>query len=211
MKAMDAELSLKRKISVLRGIVDSFYADVDSPIIFDKSRGWIAHFEMLNSVLEYPTKVLVPVRDLRDVLASFEKLHRKKSALGQTKEEALNYVGFQTVEQRCDTWVKANEPIGLAYNRIKDALQRGWQSSMFFVDYDKFCKNPERMMKNIYEFLGEEYYQHNFKNVEQVTWEDDSVHGVPLHGIRNEIKPQPPQYPSILGSVADKYKGQEVW
>src|SRR4030043_168670 len=47
MKAMENGLSERRKIAVLQGIVSAFYADVDRPIVFDKSRGWLAHLEMI--------------------------------------------------------------------------------------------------------------------------------------------------------------------
>lgn len=214
MKSMDEELSKKRKIAVIQSVVDGFYSDVDKPVVFDKSRGWLAHLEMLSAILDYPIRVLVPVRDIRDVLASLEKLNRKMVTLSQSKQEAATYLQFQTVEQRCDIWVKADQPVGLAYNRIKDALQRGWQSSMFFVNYDKFTKDPNEMMKDVYTFLEEPYFEHHFTNIQQVTWENDNVHGFSkgaLHNIRPDIKPQPPQYPSILGAVAEKFKGQELW
>jgi len=214
MRAMNQELSERRKVSVLTSVLNGYYADRNEPVIFDKSRGWLAHLELLKSITDYQVKVLVPVRDLRDVLASFEKLFRKNSPSRQPMVEAQNYAGFQTVEQRCDTWARYDQPVGIAYNRIKDALQRGWRDSMFFVDYDRFTQNPKRMMENIYAFLEEPLFNHDFKNVKQVTWEDDTMHGYgagDLHAIRSEIKPQPPQYPTILGAVAEKYKGLELW
>ena len=214
MKAMDNELSEKRKLAVLRGITENFYADVDCPIIFDKSRGWLAHLEMLENILQKPVKILVPVRDMRDVLASFEKLWCEASKTRQLGIEEAAYLKFQTIEQRLAMWTAFDQPVGLAYNRIKDALQRGWKDKMHFVEYEKFTQFPERTMKGIYEFLDEPYFEHDFKHVEQITWEDDTAHGFPagsLHNIRAEIKPQPPQYPNILGNAADIYRGQELW
>lgn len=213
MKAMDAAISEQRKLSVLRGVINSFYADVAQPVVFDKSRGWLAHIELLEAITNETARVLVPVRDLRDVLASFEKLHRK-NATRQSALEASNYLAFQTVEQRCAALVRADQPVGLAYNRIKDALARGLRDRMFFVDYDQFTRNPHQMMRNVYSFLNESFFQHDFENVEQVTWEDDTVHGYGpgvLHGIRQSIRPQPAQWPGILGAAADPYKGQEAW
>lgn len=214
MRAMENGLSEKRKMAVLRGIVDSFYSDIDKPVIFDKSRGWLAHIEMIEEILQRPTKILVPVRDLRDVLASFEKLWREASKTRQLGIEADNYAKFQTIEQRIAQWSNPDQPVGLAYNRIKDAIHRGYKNRMYFVDYDKFCNQPSLTIKTIYEFLEEPLFEHNFINVKQVTWEDDTTHGFPagsLHNIRNEIIPQMPQWPSILGHAADKYRGQELW
>jgi sulfotransferase len=214
MRAMDSKLSAQRKTAVLRCIVDAFYGDVSEPVVFDKSRGWLAHLELLQAITGKPPRVLVPVRDLRDVLASFEKLHRKNAASRQSEAERANYLGFQTTKQRCETWARFDQPVGLAYNRIKDALQRGWGPSMHFVDYDKLTRDPEATMRAVYAFLEEDYFPHDFERVEQVTWENDEVHGYApgaLHGIRATIKPQPPQWPSVLGKDAAPYDGQSIW
>jgi sulfotransferase len=62
-------------------------------------------------------------------------------------------------------------------------------------------------MREVYEFLGEEPFEHDFDKVEQVTQEDDLVHiWKDLHKIRQKIEPQQPQWPSVLSKEAsDKY------
>lgn len=238
MQAMEKGLGERRKLQVMRGVVESYYADVvhaeermqngnDSilqgsdrlprsrEVVFDKSRGWLAHLETLEAVLGRRPKVLAPVRDLRDVLASFEKLHRTQAATKQAGgEQNGNYLKFQTVEQRLAHWVNYDQVVGLAYNRIKDALARGWRNDIYFVAYERFTENPGKVMREIYEFLEEPFYEHDFKNVEQVTWEDDTVHGYgegALHTIRREIRPQEAQWPKVLGKEAELYRGQELW
>lgn len=214
MQAMDSGPSERRKLAVLRGVIDSFYSDVQQPVVFDKSRGWLAHLEMLEAVTGKPSRVLVPVRDLRDVLASFEKLWRKTSATRQLAVESEDYMAFQTMEGRLTVWARRDQPVGLAYNRIKDALARGWRDRLLFVEYEALTSHPEQTMRNIYAFLEEDWHRHDFEHVEQVTVEDDAVHGFApgaLHGIRSRVEPQAPQWPSVLGQAAEKYKGQEVW
>jgi len=69
-------------------------------------------------------------------------------------------------------------------------------------------------MREVYDFLDEPYYDHDYAHIEQVTWEDDTIHGYgvgALHTIRERIEPMPAQWPAILGNAADAYKGQEVW
>jgi sulfotransferase len=200
------------KVRVLRGILDNFYSDIDKPVVFDKCRGWIAMLEMAESIFGHKAKVIVPVRDLRDVLASFEKLWRRTSETKQVKQEKDNYFKFQTIEGRTEVWLQNNQPVGLAYNRIKDAITRGFKDRMLFVDFDKLTADPKGQLKRLYDFLGEEYFEHDFDNVEQVTWEDDSVHGfVGLHNIRNKIEPMPPQWPTVLGAFAEKYGKLNFW
>lgn len=202
------------KKRVLRGILENYYADVEQPIIFDKSRGWTAYLEMAEMILERPAKVLAPVRDMRDILSSFEKLWRKGAATRQIAQERENYFKWQTIEGRCEVWASSDQPVGLAYNRIKDAISRGFQDRMHFVRYEELTQSPARTMMLLYNFLEEDYFEHDFDKIEQVIFEKDEVYGLgtELHTIRPKVEPQAPQWPSILGEeVARKYQGTELW
>lgn len=211
-RAMDDRQSMATKQRVLAAMLTAYFADVDRPVVFDKSRGWLAHLEMAEALLGYRPKVLVPVRDLRDVLASFERLWRQTAALAQTTDEAANYQGYQLLENRLDMWTGNNGPVGMAYNRIKDALDRGWGAQMHFVRYDVLTAKPAETMAGVYRFLGEPAFLHDFEHVEQVTSEDDRVYGfVGLHTIRAQVRPQASAWPGILGKHAERYAGQEVW
>jgi len=201
------------KRHVLKGILENYYWGIEEPIVVDKSRGWLAHIEMLEWILDGEIKVIVPVRDLRDVLASFEKLWRAGSKSRQTPTERDNYIRYQKLENRLAIWCEEAEVVGLAVNRIKDAVARGFKDRMHFVDYDILCREPDETLESIYEFLGLEPFKHNFDYVEQVTTEDDSVHGfgVPLHKIRSKVEPQPPQHPEILGQAAHAYVRESLF
>jgi sulfotransferase len=201
------------KLRVMRGILDSFYANVEKPVIFDKSRGWLSLLEMAEMLLGHKAKVLVPVRDLREILASWEKLWRETSKTRQRPEEPQFYYEFQSVEGRCDVWVRGDQPIGLAFNRVKDAIQRGFRDRMHFVHFEKLTSNPDKTLRGIYEFLGEDYFAHDFNNVKQITWEDDAVYGMKgLHDIRSKVEPVKPQYLKIIGAAAaESLKGPYPW
>jgi len=192
---------------VLRSIPEAYYASVDKPVVVDKCRGWVSLIEMYEFVFEQQAKIIVPVRDLRDVFASFEKLWRKRAEKGQMPGEQENYFQFQTVEGRCTFWAQGTQPVGLAANRIRDAVRRGFSDRMQFVDYDELTHTPTKVLTEIYAFLGEPPYEHDFERIEQVTSEDDTVHGFEdLHKIKPAIVPSEPQWPTVLGSVAEKYE-----
>jgi len=204
------------KLRALRGILDAYHDDPKNlkPVVFDKSRAWLGYIELAEAVLERKAKALVCVRDVRDVLASFERLTRMNAATRQMPQEQDNFFKWQTVEGRCETWASGNQPVGIAYNRIKDALARGYRDRMYFIAFDKLTAAPRETMRKIYEFLEEEEYAHDFDHVEQVTWEDDDMHGIPgLHIIRPKIEPMEPQWPKYLPQpVADLYaKNNELW
>jgi sulfotransferase len=200
------------KIRVMRGILENYYSDVNRPIVFDKSRGWVSNFETIESVLGHKIKVIVPVRDIRDILASFEKLWRRTSETKQIPQEKNNFLKFQSIETRTEVWLHNNQVVGSAYNNVKDALIRGYGDRMLFVDFNKLTSNPKEQIKRIYDFLGEDYFEHNFDHVEQVTWEDDRIHGfVGLHDIRTKVEPVTSQWQKVLGPFAEKYGQLNFW
>jgi sulfotransferase len=206
-KAMPEDETERRKAQVLRSMLFGYFDHVEQPVVFDKSRGWLAYLEMAEVVLGRKPKVLVTVRDLRDVLASFEKLFRITASSRQLSQEAAFFHQFQTIEGRCEVLCRNDQLVGSSFNRVKDAVQRGWRDQMLFVEYERLTASPKAVMKDVYEFLGEEPFAHDFDNVEQVTQEDDLVHvWKNLHKIRKKVEPQAPQWPSILPkNVADKY------
>ena len=61
--------------------------------------------------------------------------------------------------------------------------------------------------------LEEDYFEHDFNNVEQTTSENDDIHGIPgLHIVRPEVKPVPSDALQILGKeVITKYGDAEFW
>lgn len=190
------------KLRVLRAILSAFYM-TDKPVIFDKCRGWLSLLEMAEVIIRTKAKVLVPIRDIRDVLASFEKLHRQTTRLGQSQLERENYFKFQTVQGRCEVWLRGEQAIGLAHNRIKDAIQRGYSDRLHFVRFEDLTARPGKTLGEIHEFLEEEPFDYNFEHVEQVTWEDDAAHGIKgLHDIRPKVEPVPSQWLQVLGPWA---------
>lgn len=185
------------KRNVLTAMLQGSFAHTKRPVCFDKSRGWLDYLE-LASVLaggRENVKVLVTVRDMRDVLASFEKVYRSNSALTQSPQEASDPIKFKTAIGRISTWIDVNQPVGQGFNSINDAVVRGWLDCMHFVEYEKLTQNPDSCIRDIYQFLEQPDFAHDYERVEQITCEDDRAYGFDnLHSIRTLISPQPPQW-----------------
>jgi sulfotransferase len=200
------------KVNVMRAVLEGYHQDAQRPIVFDKSRGWLAYIEMAEVLLQRRVKILVPVRDLRDILASFEMLWRANNATRQPGAEAAHYIDFQSIEGRCETHVRPDQPVGIAYARVRDALVRGFRDRMHFVHFNQLTSKPQQTMQGIYAFLGEAPFTHDFNNVQQVTWENDAVHGyIGMHNIRPKVEPVPSRAREILGPAYDRYPGPWVW
>lgn len=209
---------LRRFNRTLRGIMAGYHGDVERPVVFDKSRGWPAYIEMAEAALGRKIKLLVPVRNVADVLASFEKMHRRflvrnpgNRPPGETQQ---NYFQFQTTLGRCEWWMREDQPVGLAFVRIREAIQRGLRDRLHFVRAEDLTSRPAETMRGVYDFLGEKYFEHDFEHVEQVTREDDGVHGYEdMHTIRPRVEPLVSDWAKVLGSVGERYAAahEGVW
>ena len=199
-QAMDRKLSEQVKANVLKAMLQGYFSHVPQPVCIDKNRYWAEFLEMAAALVggRDQVKVLVTVRDLRDVVASFESLYRRTSALGQLPQEAALALKFKTALGRVETFIDDAQLVGRAYNAIRDAVTRGWKDRMHFIDYEDLTRKPQAVMEGVYRFLGEEGCSHDFEHVEQVTFEDDFVYGFKdLHVIRQKVEPQAPAWPRV--------------
>ena len=211
--AFRASPNKEGKNAVIKTILPSYYSTVDRPVVFDKSRGWGGYIEMAEHILDRKIKMLVPVRDIVDILASFEKLYRGQAHEWQFPQEKTDFHEWQTVQGRAEIWMRNNQPVGSAYNRILDAIARGFEDRMLFVEFENLTRNPAWTMQSIYQFLEEQPFMHDFNNVEQVTEENDDIHGIPgLHVIRPKIEPVEVDAKSLIGDAAhEKFKNAQFW
>jgi sulfotransferase len=198
-KAMYGEDCQAAKWRVMHGMIRGYYSQ--EGIAFDKSRSWLAHLEMAENLLARKVKVLVPVRDIRDILASFEMLWRRNAGMRQIPLEAANYFAFQNVAGRCGVLMSPDGWVGIAVNRIRDAIQRGFGDRLYFVQYERLTYLPRETLGGIYDFLGEPWCdRHEPNNVQPVTYEDDAAYGFPgLHTTRTKVEPTPSRWRETLG------------
>ena len=210
-RSLRREESERIKRNVMTSILRAYFAHTDRPVCFDKNRNWTEYLEMAAALTQGPQnlKVLVTVRDLRDIVASFEKLYRKTSALSQIPQEAGDPVTMKTAVGRLSVFIDNRQPVGRAFNAVRDAVTRGWRQQMLFVEYGALTHAPQKTMEGIYKFLGEPVFDHDFDNVRQLTYEDDSVHGFKdLHTIRKKVAPQKPQWPMVFDQTV---LGHKIW
>lgn len=207
-KTISAELSRGREKNVLKGIFDGYYKDVDKPIVFDKSRQWPSLMETLDWIFDESPKVVATVRDLRQVVESFEALYKKTVAVGMPTQ--FQGKGLTTMETRSQELVGVNGIIGASYETLRDAILRGWRNSILFVRYEDLGGNPAATMQRIYDFIEQPYFKHDFEHIKQVTQEDDRVHGFEdLHNIETKLRPA--KIRNRLGEFGKNFDGRNFW
>lgn len=209
-KAQDSELMKRGFIGFCNKAMEGYFnAITDKKYVMDKSRGWGIHYDFLNEIYPNP-KIVVMVRDLRDIFCSMEKNFRKSSLKANP---VLNHAEMKgtTTPKRIDVWAQT-QPIGLAIERLQEVFRQGLDRNMLFVKFEDLCLYPETELNRIYQFLEVSYYAHDFDNIEQITIEDDEVYGVyGDHKIKQKLELPHSQAKKVLGTdvtnwIFDNYK-----
>lgn len=200
-------ISEDQRKNIISGIFDGYYKHIDNPIIFDSCRGWTRQTQLLKSLFPN-TKILCPVRDIVSIINSFEIIS-SKSPFYTTKLTESNFNVFA----RCDGLMDRNAGI-IANPWI--SLQEGYAINpqmIMFVEYENLCKNPEKTIKKIYEFLEMPYYSHDFDNVEYSNeLFDKSCNIKDLHTVKRKVEYNPPKC-ILPPEIVKKYQemNMEFW
>jgi sulfotransferase len=197
----------EKREKIIKGMFDNYYDDPEKEVFFDTNRGWGLLLPMLKQL--YPnTKVIMCVRDINWVLDSFENLYRKNPLdknLMIPDEYATN------VYSRCDYLMGESSTVGFAYLSLKQAITSAEKNMIMLVEYEQLCKNPEGMMKAIYNFIGQPFYEHDFNDVESSYDEfDDDVNIKGLHTTRKKIEWIEREM-ILPPDIQQKFSGMEVW
>jgi sulfotransferase len=197
-----------RRKSLLRSVVSAYYEAVEPPTIFDTNRGWTAKTSLLKAL--YPqTKIICCVRDLPWILDSFERIATKNALWNASLTDAE---ASQTVTTRCDALmdVKKEGQVVKPYYFLEEGMMLN-PDMIMLVEYEMLCKQPESVMRELYDFIDKPYFDHDFNNVEYDNEVyDKSLNMKSLHTVRKQITWE--ERPSILPkSVWEKYSDKEFW
>jgi sulfotransferase len=202
------------------GILESFYADRNESLVIDKSREWSMpqHLELLKRVLPYEPKIIITVRSIIEILASFINLvHNNASNVSFIDKEIEASQNFhfyrQPDETRCDSLMRPKGPIDNALYGVVFACQPENAKYFHFVEYDDIVANTPETIKGIYEFLGLEPFEHNYENIENKFHERDETYGLyGMHDVRRRLSRSTVNIGEVLTPyVLNKYSNMEFW
>ena len=173
---------------LLRGLFDNVYADArDKAVVFDTNRGWCARMAALHELFG-DAKVIACVRNVAWVMDSIERLYRanpyENTRLFADDSER------NTVFRRVDTLAQRNRLVGFAWSALKEAYYGEHASSLLLVYYDQLAQAPERVLRLVYDFIGEPWFEgHDFENVHYDASDFDEALGLAgLHKVRPKVE-----------------------
>jgi sulfotransferase len=197
----------EQRKNLMYGIFEGYYKHIEKPVIFDSSRGWTKKTNFLQALFPY-TKILCPVRDMVSILNSFEVISSKNPFHTKTLTEHR-----ENVFSRCDSMMNKNN--GVVANPWI-SLQEGYALNpemIYFIEYENLCKEPEKTMRGVYEFLEKSYYSHDFENLEYSNEIFDMACNLKdLHTVKKRVEYNPPR--NVLPpEIVKKYKemNMEFW
>lgn len=193
--------------NLMYGMFDGYYQHIEKPVIFDSSRGWTKKTNFLKALFPY-TKILCPVRDIVSILNSFEVISSKNPFHTKTLTKHSDNVFARCVEMMdknhgivATPWIALQEGYALNPNMIH------------LIEYENLCKDPEKTMRGIYEFLEKPYYSHDFDNVEYSNETFDKSSNLKgLHTVKKRVEYKPPRC-VLPPEIVKKYQelNMEFW
>jgi sulfotransferase len=202
---MKSEVPVKRRENIIKSLFDGYYKDVDKEVIFNTNRAWTLLTPQVDHIFP-ESKFIVCVRDINWVLDSFETAHRKNPLSTNTATGDLG----GTVYSRIDSLMESTGIVGFSYTGIKQAITGNEKHKLMLVEYDQLCAKPETIIRALYAFIDEPYFEHDFDNVEASWDEYDAEIGIPLHKVRKKVE-FIPRNTILPPDILSKYKNAEVW
>ena len=197
--------------NVIKNILPNYYSDWKQSHIIDRQLwGEINVLNLLKLHIKNELKIIIMVRNVEEVLASFIKLSRL------TADNFINHETF-TVEEQCNKLMDKNGMIMKQLQSISNLLSIENKKYTHLIEYNDLVKNPKKEIDAVYDFLNIPKFEHKYKNMEQLEINgikyDDSVFGVDLHKIRtNSIKKADYNVEDILPKhIIEKSKALNIW
>ena len=187
--------------NILDNVYNLYYKDWPQRIIIDRGPVMTpGNFRLMKKHFKYEFKCIVLLRDLTDVLASYMKWYKENS------DSFVNKLGT-TDEEKLSSLMTEDSAIVKEIKAIKNAFK--YPNMCHFIKYDDMVADPEKTFIELYKFLGEPYYPHQFQDLKQININDieynDTVLGKNMHKIRTVVKKQINNY-VVPESIRIKYE-----
>jgi len=195
-----------------RAFMQAWSEDTDASIVINKNRGWLFAVECLRE-LDPDFKIIITLRDLRDIYTSIEKRHRKTLFL-----DFPDHMEHNMVDGRCHTLFADDGVVGSilkGLENLKDIpnmiIGDPPPNHIYYWRYEDFLDDPKKVTDHVFEFLDVEPTDIDFDNIVQSTTESDSYYRMKyLHNVNSSVErpedhTETPISPRILNEIVNKF------
>lgn len=194
---------------LLRGVFEAYYADkADKGVVFDTNRGWTSRLPALMDLFPQ-AKVIACVRNVAWVMDSIERLYRANPF--ENTKLFNDEVERNTVYSRVETLAQRNRLVGFAWASLKEAYYGEHAGSVLLVDYDLLSQAPGRVMRLVYDFIEQPWFEHDFNNLSYDAPQfDDALGMAGLHKVKPQVALEP--RPTVLPpDLFEQYSTLSFW
>jgi len=176
----------RRMTNALIGLVNGWSISPTKYYV-DKGRGWLPMTTLLRELVGTP-KIIVPIRDLRGIFTSMEKLYRSNTL--PIDPVILNSdINGVTLDDRFNTWA-STLPIGPCIGQLKDVLDKKLANSMLFIRMEDLTKYPQSVLDEICNAFELPRFTLELP-ITNPSKENDRLYGIPnLHNIEENLVSQ---------------------
>ena len=208
--SLDKGVLNKSYINFLRqGMKGWFEEMTDKPIVISKSRLWAEHLPH-TFLFDPNSKYIVILRDLRDIICSLETLLWKYPQALYEKDVQeggvsypLNPTHMKSFEERIRIYYTGCEsnlgrPL-VTLPHVMEVAQKN-PDNFFILRHEDFNEKPKEAIKVLYEFLGEQDFDHDFDNIPKPEYyeHDTSYRALVSHKTESKLKKLEPRWPKVM-------------
>jgi sulfotransferase len=199
----------RKRSAILRGIFDNYYQDVHTnKRVFDTSRGWCTKLAAISSLFP-ESKLICCVRPLVWILDSLERIVQANAL---EPSMMFNFEAAGSVYNRLETLNSSSGLVGAAYGAVKEAFFGPYSNKIILITYESLTQKPRETMMSLYDFLGEEYFEHDFDNVEFNADEFDIRLGTRgLHRVARKVTNYENRKSVLPLDIIRKFKDSAFW
>jgi len=207
---MDVAVPIEKRKTLIRDLFDSFYKN-DNEVCFNTNRGWTANTSLLADL--FPDfKMIVCLREVEWIIDSFEQLNNKNP---YTIKPIYHHQETQNVYHRSNILMGQvpGQPgyVEMPLMCTKQSIFCSERNNICFVEYDSLVNDPYNVMRQIYEFLDEPWYEHDFDDVESSYDEFDAETKIDgLHKVKRKVQSYP-RRPLLPGDLFGSLQQYNFW
>jgi sulfotransferase len=184
----DFDLVYRRLTNAFRGFVDGWFAETDKQWVVDKNRGWLGSIETVHH-LDPDFRMLVCVRELVQLYGSIESRHQETILL-----DFPDHLANRSRYARADSLFSPNGVIGGPLRSLQSVqdLDEGIQKRMFYVVFEDLVREPRRVLRDMFAWLGLPQADIDTDNLVLQPTESDSHYRFKYpHRVGNSVAPPP--------------------
>jgi len=200
---------------IIEGLFNSYHYDIDKEICFNTGRTWVTLFNQISHIFPN-TKIICTVRDVVEVVNSFELLYLKNplnvsTIYGPYRDDKGGHSPSFHHQNVYTRTIHISNLIESCLMGLRELYFGPNKKSMFLIEYNDLCKSPSETMNKLYDFLEQPKFDHNFNQIESNFDEYDiALNANNMHKVRQKIELNKKDL-ILPDDIIARFRNKEFW